>query len=122
MKHKWIIGVIIIIVICAIIAFSSTQVIENNDDGNTTNSSGVILKIIADGGWNADITDGNGYDTLYNEGNATYNLNGNSSISVTVVKESNDNGIIEAQLIKDGKIMSSQSTTEPLGTVTVKMT
>lgn len=118
MKHKWIIGAAIIIIICAVLVLSSGNVLDQSNEANT---SDVTLKVIAEGPWSAEITDGDGIDNLFNESNATYSLNGNSSISVTVIKGSNDNANLEAQLIRDGKVVSQQSTSAPLGTVTVKI-
>ncbi|MDO5848826.1 MAG: hypothetical protein Q4P18_04780 [Methanobrevibacter sp.] len=120
MKHKWVIGLVIIIVVFAVVAFSSFNV-DLNSISSDNESSGVVLKVIGEGPWSASITDGDGYVNFYNESNATYSLNGNSSISVTVTKQSNDDGLIEAQLLKDGKVISNQSTNAPLGSVTVKM-
>lgn len=120
MKHKWIIGAVIIIIIFAVILASSIN-INLDSTTNQTNESGVVLKIIAEGPWTVDITDGDGYNSVFNEGNATYNLKDNSTVSATVVKGSNDNANLEAQLIKDGKVISQQSTNSPDGSVTVKM-
>lgn len=122
MKHKLAIAIVVIVVIFIAIIASSTNVFQQNSSAdNSTNSSGVTLKIIAQGPWKADINDGGSIDNIYNNNNATYNLKGNSHITVTVMKYSTNNGYIEAQLIKDGKIISNQSTNAPLGVISVNL-
>ena len=122
--HIALIGVIIIVILCIVVAVNvlpTSSVITVNSYNYTEvndNVSDLQVKIITNGSWNGSISvDGN--SAIYNgTGDKTIDLNGTPIDSVAVAIQNLGTGQLKVQIIKEGKVVKEQSTTD-YGVVTI---
>ncbi|MCF0227038.1 MAG: hypothetical protein HUK28_07030 [Methanobrevibacter sp.] len=122
--HIALIGVIIIVILCIVVAVNvlptSTVITVNSYNYTEVNDnvSDLQVKIITNGSWNGSISvDGN--SAIYNgTGDKTIDLNGTPIDSVAVAIQNLGTGQLKVQIIKEGKVVKEQSTTD-YGVVTI---
>ena len=95
---------------------------QNNSTENNSsmqNNQNTIVQINSDSSWSGVITSSNGTQTVSGNGNATYNLGSNpGSVSITLHK-TNDAGTVTVQIIKNGNVVVSQSTSGSQGNINI---
>ena len=122
--HIALIGVIVIVILCIVVAVNvlPTSTVLTVHYYNYTevndNVSDLQVKIITNGSWNGSISvDGN--SAIYNgTGDKTIDLNGTPIDSVAVAIQNLGTGQLKVQIIKEGKVVKEQSTTD-YGVVTI---
>ena len=122
--HIALIGVIIIVILCIVVAVNvlptSTVITVNSYNYTEVNDnvSDLQVKIITNSSWNGSISvDGN--SAIYNgTGDKTIDLNGTPIDSVAVAIQNLGTGQLKVQIIKEGKVVKEQSTTD-YGVVTI---
>ncbi|MGV8144539.1 MAG: hypothetical protein ACP5OJ_08015 [Methanothermobacter sp.] len=119
---------ILILIMCFMVALSgctsdnngsNDSGSSNSTSGNNTNSSDVDIVIEYSGSWACDTSGDFGYKSLSGTGDQTNNI---GSVQGTVVaaarKTDSGNGVLTVTIMKDGKVLASQSTSAPYGGAT----
>ena len=122
--HIALIGVIIIVILCIVVAVNvlptSTVITVNSYNYTEVNDnvSDLQVKIITNGSWTGSISVEGNSATYNGTGDKTIDLNGTPIDSVAVAIQNLGTGQLKVQIIKEGKVVKEQSTTD-YGVVTI---
>lgn len=127
--------VLLVLIVAFVVAISgctsetnntTSNTTTNTSDSNTTSNStsgDVSIAVSYDGVWAVDVSGPFGYRSISGEGDKTTNI-GSVEVPVTASarKTEGDDKVLTVSIIKDGRTIASQSTSDPYGGATAVVT
>lgn len=121
LSKKTILGLVGLV--CFVVIASGCTSSDNNSTSNASSSNDVTVVINYSGNWAADVSGTLGYRALGSTGNQTTNLGSVSGpLTVSARKTEGGNGVLTVSIMKNGKTLSTASTSAPYGGATAYAT
>ena len=83
-----------------------------------TGNEKIEIKIICSSGWSGSISDDDGSKSVDGSGGETFEMAG-GGIVVAVIQKKGASGTLTVQILEDGEVVETQTTTAEYGVVTV---
>ncbi|MCE5213428.1 MAG: hypothetical protein LLF83_01735 [Methanobacterium sp.] len=105
-----------IFIVFFVVAISGCTSNDSHSSNSKGSSNDVYVVVEYPGSWAADVSGLFGYRSLSGTGNQTTNLGSiSTTVTASVRKTDDTNDVLTVKIIKDGKVLASQSTSYPYG-------
>lgn len=134
-KSKYLFLIALVVVIVAVSGCTSSDTTSTDDTSSnetstdeTSNSQSsntnpnVVVKVTSDDSWSGSIYDDSGSRSVEGTGNKEFDLGSNPGIVSVTFQKSGSSGSLTVEIIKNGEIVKSQTTTAEYGVVSVSET
>ena len=94
---------------------STTPSTSSSD--SSSSASGVQVKVTSSGSWSGSYGDSSGQQSVEGSGTKTYQMDNPTIVSAVFQKKSDDSGTLTVEIIEDGSVVESKSTSAAYGVV-----
>ncbi len=113
-KSKTMVIGVIVLVLIVVFGCLLVGLIGNSNDGN------IQIKIIYSGSWSGSIGDDSGQRSVDGRGTQVFDMKGGTVVAV--IQKMDSGGTLTVQILQDGKVIETQSTSAEYGVVSVSHT
>ena len=96
---------------------TTTTTPTTSSSDSSSSASGVQIKVSSSGSWSGSYGDSSGQQSVDGSGTKTYQMDNPDIVSAVFQKENDDSGTLTVEIIEDGNVVESKSTSAAYGVV-----